>query len=104
MKLTDLNPYWVSHGGEGVTRTDGSPIPLRERIGISCDCPCGSCGVPLFVGFENPVDGLGPYSTHHPLWRREGETFDTLSTTPSILRRGGCGWHGYITNGEIITV
>jgi len=35
-------------------------------------------------------------------WR----TFETLTLTPSILRtpeKGGCGWHGFVTNGEIIT-
>lgn len=30
--------------------------------------------------------------------------FETLTATPSILHdesKGGCGWHGFLTNGEL---
>lgn len=103
MKLTDLNPHWVHHGGEDVTDRDGNVVPLRERIGVAFDCPCGQCGIPVFIGFENPPDGRPAYSTHHALWKRTGETFDTLTLSPSILRShpGSCGWHGYVTNGLV---
>lgn len=37
--------------------------------------------------------------------KRVGDTFDILTLTPSILRiKPSCGWHGFITNGEVITV
>lgn len=102
MKLTDLNPEWVSHGGDGVfSSATGEPIPLRERVGVGFDCP--KCG-PIhraFIPFANPFDGGPP--THPMAWQRTGEDFDTLSLHPSILRRD-CGWHGFITNGEIINV
>lgn len=38
-------------------------------------------------------------------WAVSGTGYDDLSTTPSILLLslpGGCGWHGYITNGQIV--
>jgi hypothetical protein len=106
VKLTDLAPSFVGSGGEGVTAAQGNPVPRREGIGISFDCPCGSCGFPLFVAFANPLDGGTPFH-EKPVWQRTGDTFETLTLTPSILRskeKGGCGWHGYITNGEARSV
>ena len=69
----------------------------------------------LGVQFLNPVDGGAPMevsdSTRY-LWKREGETFDTLTLGPSVdasehHRVVGAGhvespcWHGFITDGEI---
>ena len=108
MKLVDLHPIWVGHGGPGVTGPDGAPIPLRERVGIMLDCPCGKCdsetGGWLYVPFRNPIDGGPPVETGHPTWERTGDSFETLTVSPSILRsteRGGCGWHGWIRSGEV---
>lgn len=104
MKLTDLEPRWIGHGGEGtyVTAT-GEPIAHTEKVGLVCKCPCG-CSRELFVPFENPI-GPGPLTTRWG-WKRTGETFETLTLTPSIQRQdpGGCRWHGFITAGEILTV
>lgn len=100
MKLVDLDPHWLGHGGQGVTETaTGKPVPLRERIGIRMNCPCG-CGTPLCVTFTNPVDGQGPIGG--TTWERQGETFETLTLRPSVQRVGGCNWHGYITDGEAL--
>lgn len=39
-------------------------------------------------------------------WTREGETIETLTLGPgkngarSVLLTGGCGWHGFVTNGD----
>lgn len=93
MRLVDLNPRFL--GG----------APDREGVGIEFDCPCGGiCGHSLFVPFENPLDGGAQYGPTG--WKRAGDTFETLTLTPSILRLAPsqCGWHGFVTNGEIITV
>lgn len=99
-QLIELDPRWCSSGGSGITDKDGNPVPLREKIGLICDCP--KCGEdhPLFVPFANPLDGGPP--THPVAWRRSGDTFETLTLTPSILRKD-CGWHGFIRNGLIVT-
>lgn len=34
-------------------------------------------------------------------WNVLGTGFHDLSTTPSYRIVGGCGWHGYITDGEV---
>lgn len=108
MRLVDLNPRFLSAGGEGIYHRDPStgalvPAPRREGVGIMFDCPCG-CPNPCYVPFRNPVDGGEPLESGNPRWDRTGDTFETLTLSPSILRSlpHGCGWHGWIRNGEII--
>lgn len=98
-KLVDLNPAFYMAGGEGVTDKDGNPIPERHGIGIVFDCPCG-CSEIVGLPFRNPLDGGPVHSPNQASWQRTGDTFETLTLTPSILRMGGCGWHGFLTNGE----
>lgn len=104
MRLTDLNPVFVGGGGDGISM-NGEDVPRREGVGVMLDCPCGAGTCRLYVPFANPLDG-GPQHASQG-WQRTGDTFETLSLTPSILRRIStcdCQWHGYIRNGEIITV
>ncbi len=103
MKLTDLNPGWVGTGGKGISDKDGNPVPERHGIGMLFDCPCGKCG-PGMVEFSNPLDGGAPLTTSSPKWKRTGDTFETLTLHPSVhmvKEKGGCGWHGWIKNGEV---
>lgn len=105
MKLTTLNPEFVGAGGTGIYdgRT-GKPVPRREGVGLSFDCPCG-CGVRGYVPFKNPLDGGASYNPKG--WDRTGDTFDTITLRPSIHRPkeyGGCGWHGWISSGEVTSV
>lgn len=102
MRFIELNPQWVDAGGEGISDSEGNPVPERNGVGIIFDCPCG-CSIKCYVGLTNPLDGK-PYINQRPLWNREGEDFNTISLKPSIRRLTGCKWHGFITNGEVITV
>jgi len=96
------------------------PAPERHGVGVSFLCPCAPCAAKrtgskdtdfylrVFVGLANPLDG-GP--AHDPRegaqWTRTGDTFETLTLRPSILRseeRHGCGWHGFVTDGRVDTV
>lgn len=93
---------------------------LRSGVGISFLCPCETCAAQrvgdddsdfhlrLFVGFSNPIDGGAPIDPRTKAqWYRGGETFETLTLTPSILstkEHGGCGWHGFVTAGEVTSV
>ena len=101
MKLTDLNPEFVGHGGDSLADDkDGNPIPRREAVALSFDCPCGGkCGQRPCLFFENPQDGGPPLPG--TTWTRTGDTFETLTLIPSIQRKGGCNWHGFITNGDV---
>lgn len=33
-------------------------------------------------------------------WQATGETIDTLTLSPSVLLQSGCGWHGWVKNGD----
>lgn len=104
MKLTDLNPRFVGADFDRGQDKDGNQIPERSGIGLTFDCPCGNCGRRPYVGFKNPIDGGAPYASDgQPLWDRTGDTFETITIKPSILRKEECKWHGYLTNGEITT-
>lgn len=105
-KLTDLNPRFVNAGGHGVTYSKtGKPVSKRVGVGMSFDCPCGTCKQRVFLRFENSLDGEGSYDDdHQPTWVRTGESFEDMTLKPSILRKSGCSWHGYLTNGVLKSV
>lgn len=114
MKLIDLKPKFLGVGGEGVYHTvDGKCVeaPERHGVAVSFDCPCG-CDSRCCIMFNNPLDGLPIHKDPHAYWDRQGDTFETLTLSPSIKRvkrtssngiTTGCGWHGYIKAGEIET-
>ena len=100
IKLTDLNPRFVGAGGDGVTNAEtGEPVPERHGVGITFDCPCGKCGERPCIIFSNPLDGGEDYGNGNPTWERTGKTFETISLKPSLQRKGGCNWHGFLTDG-----
>jgi hypothetical protein len=99
MRLVDLSPRWALDadiwiGGLPVHDTD------RKAMGLTFLCPC--CRkVRLGVFFANPVDGKPP-SDSNLLWTRtDGDSFETLSLSPSIDASAHGHWHGFIKNGEI---
>lgn len=86
---------------------------LAEADGIWFDCPkCtrdkaagllkGVHGVRIFFAGKDVPDRIGLNSEGKAVrWSVSGTDFTNLSTSPSILLLGGCGWHGFITNGEV---
>lgn len=104
MRLVDLNPRW---GIDADLVVDGEVRHFEGRHGmaVSFDCPCGCRGTEretrLAVWFENPIDGLPKTDDATRWWARTGDTFETLTLTPSIDVSHRGHWHGHITNGEI---
>jgi hypothetical protein len=96
MRLVDLDPRWTFDA-------DG-----RRGMGVSFDCPCTSCRAPgadpmsIHVPFTNPIDGGAPFERRPVTWQREGDTFETLTLTPSVDASHFGHWHGFIRNGEIV--
>lgn len=105
MNLTDLNPRWtVGH-------------PDRVGIGVEFDCPGPCCaGKPspdgwndpeegkskkfrLSVRFHNPLDGGPAFNPGRYMWTRAGDTFETLSLSPSLDASGFGHWHGHVMGG-----
>ena len=68
-----------------------------ENVRIVYGCPRrpgSSCSVP--VRGESLPNGAGP-------WGWDGN-LENPTITPSINCVGGCGWHGFITAGKVVTV
>jgi hypothetical protein len=92
MKLTELNPEWLSSGGEGVSYKDGNAVPFVEKAAIKFDCP-DRCGTEVVIPFSEGYGG-----SH---WTMSGTGFNDLTLNPSIKRVEGCGSHFFVKNGEI---
>lgn len=98
-KLVDLNPKWCGvHGSD------------RRGVSLMFDCPCldPNCqwGGKIVVDLANPLDGGEPMRwTGQPAktyWVRTGDDFASLTLSPSVWCTGH--WHGWIRNGEVISV
>lgn len=95
MRLTELHPAWYGWRIEG------------GRIGVSLDCPVHREAHRVYVPFANPLEGRAEVRNY--LWQRTGDTFDTLTLTPSVnyqmydnnTPRDPSCWHGFITAGEV---
>jgi hypothetical protein len=114
MKLTDLNPRWFAIAG-------------RHGQGVVFDCPCcvgKEKRYRLAVAFAPALDGgatidikqLEPLwdaikdcGTDFPsnivppgfIWARTGETFETLTVSPSVNAAPAGHFHGWVINGEV---
>lgn len=99
MKLTDLDPHWVSEGA-------------RRQIALSFNCPCGKCGTRIGVGVRNPPDGGTPVMTTLGMdgqptwWMITGFDWEIITAAPSIViwRDGKEHWHGFLTQGQVFSI
>ena len=106
MRLIDLAPRWF-------TIPQCAP-GIDVRIGLTFLCP--HCRTQrLGVQFTPPLDREGVFATlgikwpfgDGPVWQREGDTFETITLTPSIDASGreridfDGHWHGFVRNGEV---
>lgn len=44
--------------------------------------------------------GLRLYGPNHPFWVLDSKPGEPISISPSVHHSGGCGWHGFLKNGE----
>lgn len=105
MTLLELDPRWACDADiviGGVKHHYNN----RHGMAVSFDCPCcikakRETIQRLAVWFANPIDNLPPTDDATTLWNRVGETFETLTLSPSIDASKYGHWHGFITKGEI---
>lgn len=104
MRLTELDPRWLTKDGQRIGFTFRSPTrptsrqscfenppPLREQIDL----------FDLAHGEDAMVQGCNP-KAHWKIERGiESADFETMTVTPSLDGSEGGLWHGHITNGEI---
>lgn len=107
MRLVDLDPHWIG------IHDWSENSPYHVGITFRCPhCPPGKRGETTFIAvfFSNPIDPgqlQQKYSwttskLAENLWNRQGDTFDTLTLSPSVDASGNGHWHGFITNGEVV--
>ncbi len=113
MRLSELNPFFVRHDSEGSSfrRVD----TMAEAHGVMFLCPkCfkangGPRGTHSMICWSKER-GTPDHATPAPgRWRLDGTSLADLtlnaeppSTARSVQINGGCEWHGFITNGEIV--
>lgn len=95
-RLIDCDPRWgVDGGARHVDRY------------ITFDCPEGHDGCRHVIPLTPALDGAPQTSPQRngAQWARTGDTFETLTLTPSIRRipndAEDCAFHGFITAGQI---
>ncbi len=112
MKLIDLEPKWWAEAG-------------RHGQGVSFRCPCLKCAadpasaVRLGVALARPLDGGSPFPVSSPrdrllagkeggydvppgiCWQNSGDTFETLTLSPSVDASASGHWHGWVQGGEV---
>ena len=84
-KLAELEPEFedVEHGG-------------KFCRALTFTCPACD-GHAIMV----PFAGASPFDSG-AMWRLQGaEDISTATLIPSIHVRSGCGFHGFVTNGEV---
>jgi hypothetical protein len=97
MRLTELSPQFVCIDDGGVFRHVAT---AAEAHGIRFRCP-NACGIDVFVCFEGR--GVPPQYGAGLRWEATGDGYEDLTLRPSIHIVKPCGWHGYVTNGEVTT-
>jgi len=114
MRLIDLEPRWVvAHrwdDADGTMQFQWAEAPLRRHgMGLSFLCPVHR-DHRLAVMFANPLDGQPPDAEAQYLWKRDGDTFESITLGPSVDASGNTSsngeiqtpcWHGFIRNGMI---
>lgn len=117
-KLVDCNPRWITNG-RYTGNVDG------VACGVHFDCPEGHEGCSHAIPFTPALDGnpANTWQQNGANWQRTGETFESLTLSPSIKRNPRhasreaaiaagcipeyvtesmlCAFHGFVTNGEI---
>lgn len=118
---TRVETYDIVDGDEATWRERGCPTKKQigprqytlrvdtfsEAQGVEFLCPIclEKDRHTVAVSFEGrsvlPEQGCHNSQGQPTRWNVSGDTFENLTTTPSILIEGGCNWHGFITAGEV---
>ena len=85
---------------------EASTVPetrhTKQSVGVdvALDCPCSSGPA---TKSTCPLIDLWTAAPPDPgaTWRRTGDTIETLTLRPSVLRLSDCRWHGFVTNAKL---
>lgn len=104
MRVTDLDPRWLTKDGKGVGVVFRNPV--RAKWWTSCFFqptpePEQETLIEAALGPDANYQGCNPACGWTVAGDAEAATFEALSITPS-LDGGPHFWHGHVTNGEIV--
>lgn len=85
--VDDIDHHLTTPGAVEIREAE---TDCEKLVGFAFVCPCG-CGREGYL----PIDTF----TAGPRWDWNGDR-ERPTLTPSVLFRGGCQWHGFLTNGE----
>jgi hypothetical protein len=104
VKLVDLDPRWLAKDGQRVgivfrspTNSDWYQSCLFEKTAMRAQWALFDAAFPEREHGAELVQAC----ERECAWTATGDTFDTLTITPSIDGSRGGLWHGFITNGAI---
>lgn len=98
MKLTELNPRWLSNDLFIFKNPLGGKYWLTcKRVVMDRREQCA-----LISKFADIHEGNVVLSRPEVAWNFVSNDFETLTVTPSIDASASGNWHGFITNGEIV--
>lgn len=98
MKLTDLEPQWLSPdmfifrnptGGKDWLTCKRVPMTTREQYEL------------IYKQYPKYLGQVVVTTVPEIAWAFEGNDFNTLTVRPSIDASASGNWHGFLTNGEI---
>lgn len=106
MRLSALDPRWIERNGERIGVVFRCPHCVGEKFyWLTCyRVPMGNFGdqhealAPVIS--EGNLHRVVPVKRDYA-WSFVGDTFETLSITPSLDASASGHWHGYVTAGEI---
>lgn len=113
IKLTDLEPSFLRYQKDKEGRVHFLTVDtLADAMGVEFLCPkcfetnggkIGTHGVVCWSRSRGAPEGVQPGPGR---WKIDGTSFEDLtlnadapSKKRSVQLHGGCGWHGYITDG-----
>lgn len=100
MRLTELNPKWIAlkEGGDVVGITFMCPHCREVHVGAWFAEPMDMDGV---TGIDPEIETFFGKHPEDKRWNRTGDTYETLTLTPSIDTSAHGHWHGFLTGGAI---
>ena len=113
MRLRELDPQFLRHELRDGVETHHYVETLVEAQGVKFLCPkCfakngGPVGTHSVICWSRSRGTPDSASPSPGRWALDGNGIDDLtlnadppSSARSVLLNGGCGWHGFVTNGE----
>jgi hypothetical protein len=118
MKLTELSPKWIKQASGAIVGVEFA-CPVHAHLGLDANgwAPC--ILAQISVPFANPIGEAQPSDFRKgAVWNRSGDSFESLSLTPSIRCSQGDGkgeggslthWHGFVGSngaapGDVLTL